>query len=138
MTKFVKWAMAAVMAVSFSAFAGPMDDEIRERTKPVGKVCVEGEECGAAVAAAAPTGPRSGEEVYQAACFACHGTGAGGAPKLGEAAAWADRIGKGMDELYNSGVNGLAGSAMMAKGGCMNCSDDEVRSAVDYIVENSK
>lgn len=137
MTNFLKWAVAAALAVSFSAVAGPMDDEIRERTAPAGKVCMEGEECGAPTAAA-PTGPRTGEEVYQAACFACHGTGAGGAPKVGDVAAWSDRIAKGMDALYDSGVNGLAGTTMMAKGGCMNCSDDEVKSAVDYMIDNSK
>ena len=95
--------------------------------------------CGAAVAAATGGGePRSGEEVYNAACLACHTTGAAGAPKLGDAAAWSERIAKGMDVLYDHGVNGIPGTGMIAKGGCMNCSDEEVIAAVDYMVEASQ
>ena len=52
--------------------------------------------------------------------------------------AWAARIGKGMDALYDSGINGIAGSGMIAKGGCVDCSDDEIRVAVDYMVEASR
>ena len=128
-----------------SAFAVDLSDKqraaIEERIKPVGEVCMEGENsCGGAAAATATasSGPRSGEDVYNAACMACHSTGAAGAPKLGDAAAWADRIAKGNDTLYNSGINGIAGTGMMAKGGCMNCSDEEVTAAVDYMVAGSQ
>jgi cytochrome c5 len=76
--------------------------------------------------------------VYESACSACHGTGAGGAPKYGDVEAWAPRIAKGMDALHQSGLNGVSGTGMMAKGGCMNCSDDEVIAAVDYMVEGSQ
>ena len=94
---------------------------------------------GSPAAQAAASGvARSGEEVYNSACLACHLTGAAGAPKLGEAAAWADRIAKGIDTLYDSGIKGLPGTGMIAKGGCMNCSDEEVRAAVDYMVEGSQ
>ena len=71
-------------------------------------------------------------------CMACHGTGAGGAPKFSDVAAWADRIAKGADALHTSGLNGVAGTAMMAKGGCMNCSDEEVIAAVDFMVAGSQ
>ena len=126
-----------------SAFAVDLSDKqraaIEERIKPVGEVCMEGDNsCGGAAAATASSGPRSGEDVYNAACMACHSTGAAGAPKLGDAAAWADRIAKGNDTLYNSGINGIAGTGMMAKGGCMNCSDEEVTAAVDYMVAGSQ
>ncbi len=70
--------------------------------------------------------------------MACHSTGAAGAPKLGDAVAWADRIAKGTDALYNSGVNGVPGTGMMAKGGCVSCSDEEVNAAVDYMVAGSQ
>ena len=63
-------------------------------------------------------------------------TGAGGAPKTGDAAAWADRIALGDDSLYGNAINGL--NAMPAMGLCMDCSEDEVKAAVDYIVENSQ
>ncbi|MDH3993818.1 MAG: c-type cytochrome [Gammaproteobacteria bacterium] len=113
--------------------------EIEARIAPVGEVCMQGDNsCGGAAAAVASSGPRSGEDVYNGACMACHSTGAGGAPKVGDVAAWADRIAKGNDVLYASGVNGVAGTGMMAKGGCMDCSDEEIHAAVDYMVVGSQ
>ena len=79
-----------------------------------------------------------GEDVYNAACMACHSTGAGGAPKVGDVAAWADRIAKGQDVLHSSGINGVAGTGMIAKGGCMACSDQEIMAAVDFMVDGSQ
>jgi cytochrome c5 len=130
--------------LAFSAFAVDLSDKqraaIEERIQPVGEICMEGDNScgGAAPTAAASSGPRSGEDVYNSACMACHSTGAAGAPKLGDAAAWADRIAKGNDALYSSGINGVAGTGMMARGGCMNCSDEEVTAAVDYMVAGSQ
>jgi cytochrome c5 len=141
---------AMVLALlPLAAFAVELTDaqraEVESRIKPFGQVCLPGDDCGAAggsAMAAADTGAasaaRSGEEVYNAACMACHATGAAGAPKVGDAGAWAPRIAKGMDALYNSGVNGVAGTGMMAKGGCMACTDDEVYAAVDFMVESSQ
>jgi cytochrome c5 len=128
--------VTAVVSLSAMAFSDAHRAEIEARIKPVGEVCLQGDSsCGGAAVATA-SGPRSGQAVYDAACMACHTTGAAGAPKLGDVAGWADRLTKGMDELYASGVNGVAGTGMIAKGGCMNCSDDEVRAAVDYMVES--
>ena len=79
-----------------------------------------------------------GEATYNSACVACHASGAGGAPIVGDADAWAPRIAKGMDALYNSGINGVAGSSMMAKGGRADLSDEAVMAAVDYMVEQSQ
>ena len=133
--------MAILLAAG--AFAADLTDAqraaIEERIKPAGESCLEGDNsCGAPAVAAAPAGPRSGEEVYNAACMACHSTGAAGAPKVGDAVAWADRIAKGTDVLYVSGVEGVPGTGMMAKGGCMSCSDEEIHAAVDYMVVNSQ
>lgn len=130
------------LGLAYSAFAVDLTEtqraDIEQRIKPVGESCLVGDNsCGGAVAAAS-SGPRSGEEVYNAACMACHATGAAGAPVYGDAAAWADRIAKGTDVLHDSGVNGLAGTGMIAKGGCMNCSDEEVIAAVDYMVAGSQ
>jgi cytochrome c5 len=132
----------AILSISaiFSLAAQAQNDqqraEIEERIKPHGEVCLQGDaSCGGA-SVASSAGPRSGEAVYTAACVACHGSGIAGAPKLGDAAAWGDRIAKGMDVLYDSGINGLAGTGMIAKGGCANCSDEEVQAAVDYMVDS--
>jgi len=114
------------------------DESIAERISAVGNLCVEGEKCKAPVAKAvvAPTGPRSGADVYTGSCAACHGTGAAGAPKLGDAAAWSPRVAKGLDALIANAMNGI--NAMPPKGMCMDCSDDEIKDAVKHMVDNSK
>lgn len=89
-------------------------------------------------AQAAEQGPRTGEQVYQQFCSTCHKTGVANAPKFADKAAWQPRIAKGKDVLYQSAMNGVAGTAMTPKGSCMNCSDDELKAAVDYIVENAQ
>mgnify|MGYP001819535907 FL=1 len=76
---------------------------------------------------------RDGQTIYKTACFVCHDAGVAGAPKLGDAAAWAPRIAKGNDALYSSLKNGL--NAMPPKGTCMNCSDDELKAVLDYMIE---
>jgi len=101
-------------------------------------VCLQGEECGeaAAPAQAASAGPRSGEEVYNTVCMACHTTGAAGAPVIGDNAAWAPRIEKGMETLIDHALHGF--NAMPAKGGCASCPDEEIKSAVEHMVSQSK
>jgi len=115
-----------------------LEDEIRERIKPVGEVCISGEDCGdiAAPVAAAPAGPRSGEDIYKTTCFGCHGTGAAGAPKFGDSAAWSARTSKGLDAVISNAINGI--NAMPPRGTCASCSDDDIAAAVNYMVDNSK
>ena len=81
-----------------------------------------------------------GQKVYQSACIACHGAGVAGAPMVGNAAAWADRIAAGNDSLYANAINGLGGSSgvMPAKGGNTTLSDAEVKAAVDHMVSQSQ
>lgn len=76
---------------------------------------------------------RTGEEVYQTKCSVCHATGAAGAPKFGDAAAWGTRIEKGSDALYASALKGV--NAMPPKGMCMDCTNDEIKAAVDYMTK---
>ncbi len=77
---------------------------------------------------------------YDGKCAACHGFGVAGAPKVGEAAQWSDRIAKGEDTLYENAINGFTGETgvMPAKGGFVNLSDDEVKAIVDYMIVNSQ
>lgn len=72
------------------------------------------------------------EAQYQMSCFACHATGAAGAPILGDAEAWNTRMEKGMDAVMANVLNGV--NAMPAKGLCMDCSDDNLRVLVDYMI----
>ncbi len=76
------------------------------------------------------------ERVYMQSCWACHNSGAAGAPKVGVAADWAPRVEKGMDTLLENAINGI--NAMPAKGLCFTCTDDDLRDLVQYMVDSSK
>ncbi|HFQ14094.1 MAG TPA: cytochrome c5 family protein [Gammaproteobacteria bacterium] len=93
-----------------------------------------------ALMASVSTAQADGQKTFQAACFACHGTGAAGAPKVGDKAAWADRIAKGTETLHKHAIHGFKGSkgVMPAKGGRADLSDADVKAAVDYMVSQSK
>jgi cytochrome c5 len=78
----------------------------------------------------------SGKDVYEATCAACHASGAAGAPKLGDKAAWAPRIKAGADAMHASALKGKG--VMPAKGGNSGLADADVLAAVDYMVAQSK
>jgi cytochrome c5 len=126
--------------VATSAIASNKDDkaadEIQSRLAPVGSVCMSGDSCAAAPAAPASAGPKSGKEVFEGFCTTCHSAGVMGAPKMGSASDWAPRAAKGLDTLYTHALSGF--NAMPAKGMCAACSDDEIKSAVKYMVDGSK
>ncbi|WP_196159581.1 cytochrome c5 family protein [Reinekea sp. G2M2-21] len=128
--------LVATLAVGFAiAESKSYEEQVAERLKPAGNVCVEGQVCETATAAVASSesaGPKSGDEVYTTACAACHGTGALNAPKLADAEAWAPRIAQGVDTLYTHAIAGF--NAMPAKGGNASLSDEEVKAAVDHMV----
>lgn len=128
--------VVAASAASWGVFAGTVEDNISNRIKAHGELCMSGEPCAAAPVAAAAGEPRSGEEVYTSKCSVCHSTGAAGAPKFGDAGAWAPRVDKGLDTLYTNAIKGIGG--MPAKGLCMDCSDDEIKAGVDHMLENSQ
>ncbi len=79
------------------------------------------------------TGPADPAQTYQMVCFACHGTGAAGAPKL-ETAAWDGRLEKGLDALTASAINGIG--VMPPKGGRMDLSDDEIKAVVEFMLKD--
>jgi len=85
--------------------------------------------------AAGDTADKSPDQLYQSACLACHTTGAAGAPKIGDAAAWKTRLGKGLEALISSAINGIG--AMPPRGGSQ-FSDDQIRATVEYILAESK
>lgn len=120
--------------------------EVNSRIRPLGEVYLPGEEHHAeapTVEVAEEPEPvatmMTGPQVYNAACIACHGAGVGGAPVVGDAAAWASRIEQGNEVLNEHALNGFSGSAgfMPAKGGRMDLSDQEIIDAVSYMIEES-
>lgn len=144
LTKFML--SLGILAVIIFVIAGMMADEnkeaamkdnaaandkaIAERIAPLAQVKVAGDE-----PAEAPV-QQSGKDLYAAACFACHGTGAAGAPILGDKAAWSARIAAGIDTVYTNAIQGKNG--MPPKGGRADLSDDAIKSIVDYMVAESK
>jgi cytochrome c oxidase subunit 2 len=86
--------------------------------------------------AAAPAGKADGKSTYDTVCFVCHATGAAGAPKYGDKAAWGPRIAQGKPALYNSALHGKG--AMPPKGGNTALADDAVKAAVDYMAAAAK
>jgi cytochrome c5 len=108
------------------------EEKTAELIQPVARV----EMAAAQPAAATSTGPKSAEDIVAQVCSACHATGAAGAPKTGDKAAWGPRIAQGMDALYTSALNGKG--AMPARGGNPALSDDEVKSAVALLVKQAK
>lgn len=96
-------------------------------------------ETASAPVAAATGGSDVGEKLYTSNCKTCHEGGLAGAPKLGDAAAWKDRIAQGNDTLHKHAIEGFQGKTgvMPPKGGSM-ASNDEVKAAVDYMVSKSK
>lgn len=76
---------------------------------------------------------RSGEAIYNNYCSTCHQVGAAGAPKLDAGDEWQSRLDeRGRDGLYESSINGFKG--MPPKGTCGDCSDSEMKAAVDYML----
>lgn len=68
---------------------------------------------------------------YQQGCFACHGTGAAGAPKLDDKVAWENIMAKGMDAVMVNVMNGI--NVMPAKGLCFDCSEGDLMALVEYM-----
>ena len=78
------------------------------------------------------------EATYMMSCFACHSTGAAGAPKVGDgnADAWAPRMEKGMEAVVANAINGL--NTMPPKGLCFTCTDEDLSALVTYMVSSSQ
>ncbi len=88
-----------------------------------------------ASAAIAQTGDRSGKEVVDSLCISCHGTGAGGAPKIGDSKAWAARASRGLTGLTKHALDGIR--QMPSHGGNPKLSDAEIERAITYMVNQS-
>lgn len=141
---FVLIAISFVVYISASNLtstadkAGGLDPReaqtIGERISPIGRVAVGEPPVQSEAVAAAPAAPRSGAELYTAVCAACHDSGLLDAPKKGDQAAWATPLAKGLDALVQSSINGI--NNMPARGGS-NATDEEMRKAVIYLLEQS-
>jgi len=107
------------------------EDHVLQRIQPVGQVTF--------AEASAPAGSKTGEQVFQAVCRACHEAGIAGAPKVGDKAAWAPVIKKGQATLVQHAINGFqeSGKVMPPKGGMSDLADIEVERAVVFMANQS-
>ena len=109
---------------------------IDKRTEPVGKInLASNPSIESKIKIAANHETKSGEQVYNAVCLACHSSGAAGAPITGNKDQWESRISEGIEHLYEQAINGVG--VMPAKGGMPSLTDAEVKAAVDYMIEES-
>lgn len=106
-------------------------DDVEARIQPVARF-----EMAKAAAPAGSGAAKDGATVYNSVCGACHNSGAAGAPKIDDKAAWAPRVATGKDALAKSAIGGK--NAMPPKGGATDLSDDEIKGAVDYILSKVK
>jgi len=128
--------IAAIVPLTIKSFGSAADtgsgnEEADVRIQPVAKF-----ELARAAAPAASGAAKDGATVFNTVCGACHNTGAAGAPKAGDKAAWAPRIATGKEALYKSAIGGK--NAMPAKGGAADLSDAEIKAAVDHLIGLSK
>lgn len=103
--------------------------KIEETIKPVAQVNTD-----ASAAPVATSGSFDAKAEYTSLCAGCHDAGIAGAPKLGDKAAWSDRLSKGKDKVYSTSITGKG--AMPPKGGS-GASDDNFKKVVDYIISQS-
>lgn len=103
------------------------DEAVAARLKPVGQVEV--------VDANAPKVEKTGKEIVETACGACHMSGALGAPKIGDKAAWSTHIPRGLDYLTQNAIKGV--KAMPARGGNPDLSDTEIARAIVFMANQS-
>jgi len=109
---------------------GATEEAIAARLKPIGQVEVTDPN--------APKVEKTGKEIVDAVCSACHATGALNAPKIGDKAAWAPRVKQGKEALYKVSLEGKPGTAMIAKGGFANLADADVKAVVDLMMAKAK
>ena len=133
-TNFPSLALSGVLALSATVALGmgsrpKADDEaVNARIQPLAHVELAGAQKGPAA------GARSAEDIYKAVCGACHDAGVAGAPKLGDKAAWAPRIGVGLDVLVKTAKAGK--NAMPPKGGS-DASDEELARTIVFMANKS-
>jgi len=77
-----------------------------------------------------------GKATYEASCSGCHGDGILGAHKFGDAKAWGKVMEKGFDAVLHNAINGVGG--MPPKGGAMDLTDEQVKEAIQYMIDHSK
>lgn len=108
---------------------------MKARIAPIGEVNIQSNVpvSSAPATTTASTGNK-GKEIYETKCILCHENGVAGAPKFGDAAAWKPRLAKGLDTLFHHAKEGF--NAMPPKGTCTECTDDDLKAAINYMTSH--
>lgn len=138
----IVWAIAMIF-IGFKALKSTSGDSsnsetmvensVLERIKPVGEVRID-TSIKVASAEIVETAVRSGEEIYNSKCAGCHTSGVMGSPKFASLEDWAPRVGLGLEKLTLSAIAGKGG--MPAKGTCMDCTDNDIKITVQYMLDS--
>lgn len=109
------------------------DAVVLDRIRPLGEVQVEGQVTQSAEVQSKPVA-RTGEAIYNQYCTVCHESGVAGAPKFQNQADWQPRLQKagGIAGLVSISEKGL--NAMPAKGTCSDCTEEELKEAIHYML----
>ncbi len=124
-------AIILIVQLVLSIQAGQVDKDdprmaeaaVKERIKSFGEV--------KAIDPSAPRVEKTGELVYTEVCSSCHGSGALGAPKMGNKGDWGKRNAQGFDTLTKNAINGIR--TMPPRGGNPDLSDIEMSRAVAHL-----
>jgi len=136
---WVQLLLVAIVAALYFYYSGSADKHDEAATepnpkvhaaaknlKPVGKVALRSN-----TESSGDNKARSGKQVYDAACFACHNTGVANAPKPDDKAAWEPRVAQGLESLLKTAINGKG--AMPPRGGNPAVTDEELKNAIIYM-----
>ena len=136
----IVWALVMIFigyksfTTSDSSHSNPMvDNAVLERIKPVGDVQIDTNNMVASVESN-ESSERSGEAIYNSKCSGCHTSGVMEAPKYASLEDWSTRIDVGLEKLTLSAIAGKGG--MPPRGTCMDCTDNEIKVTVQYILDS--
>ena len=140
----IVWALVMIF-IGYKSFTAPssesshsnsmVDNTVLERIKPVGEVRIDISKM-VASAESNESSERSGEEIYNSKCAGCHTSGVMEAPKYASLEDWSTRIDLGLEKLTLSAIAGKGG--MPPRGTCMDCTDNEIKVTVQYILDSLK
>ena len=132
------FALLVLFPLSIQASLDTENLPIQNRIKPIGNVHIEQQTQQTDAPPPVENKPTSsaamapGQKVYEQHCIVCHRDGVAGAPKFRDEAMWKPRLTVGIDALTTSAIKGK--NAMPAKGTCQECSNSDIKAAIEYMV----
>lgn len=122
--------IALLLALIPLVFLAACDNSVDTSAAPAQKALQVAKDTAADAAIA------NGRNIYEGTCAGCHATGVMNAPKVGNKADWAEPITDGIDTLVENAINGIG--QMPPKGGNAKLSKEEIRAAVEYMIQQSR